>query len=228
MTRLKHTKGAATIADYQYQQNAVGQITQLTDQTGAHAYGYDAVDRLTSATHPAQPAESYGYDSVGNRTASHRASAYQYQPFNKTVTVGATSYIYDANGNLVLKMGASGTWAYAWEYENRLTQVTKPDAQIITYKYDALGRRIERAKGTVWTRFTYDGADVVLDRNSDVSTVEYTNGLGIDKRLSQRSNGGGALCFVADHLGSTRALTDSAGNVVEQVRSACYGLATLT
>lgn len=121
-----------------------------------------------------------------------------------------------------------GAWQYSWDYENRLTQVTKPDGQTITYKYDALGRRIERSKGGLWTRFTYDGADVVLDRSSDGSTVEYTNGLGIDDKLSQRSNGGGALYFVADHLGGTRSLTDSAGNVVEQVRSACYGLATLT
>ncbi len=217
LTRLKHTKGAATVADYQYQQNAVGNITQLTEQTGAHVYGYDSVDRLTSATHPTQPAESYAYDGVGNRTSSHRASTYNYQPFNKAVTVGTTSYSYDANGNLTSKTDATGTWQYVWDYGNRLTQVTKPDGQIVTYKYDALGRRVERAKGGVWMRFTYDGADVVLDRNNDGSTVEYTNGLGIDEKLSQCSNGGGALYFVQDHLGSTRALTDSAGNIVEQI-----------
>lgn len=120
-------------------------------------------------------------------------------------------------------MDGAGTWLYIWDYENRLTQVTKPDGQTVTYKYDALGRRIERSKGGQWTRFTYDGADVVLDRSSDGSAVEYTNGLGIDEKLAQRSNGGGVLYFVADHLSSTRALTDSAGNVVEQVNYDAFG-----
>ncbi len=138
------------------------------------------------------------------------------------MTVGATSYSYDANGNLTSKTDTSGTWQYSWDYENRLTQVTRPDGQIVTYKYDALGRRIERSKGGQWTRFTYDGADVVRDAGSDGSTVEYTNGLSVDEKLTQRTNGG-ALYFVADHLGSTRAITDSAGNVVETQQYDAFG-----
>ena len=101
--------------------------------------------------------------------------------------------------------------------------MTRPDGQTVTYKYDALGRRIERAKGGAWARFSYDGADVVIDRHSDGATVEYTNGLGIDEKLSLRVNGGSPLYFVADHLGSTRALTDAAGNVVEQADYDTFG-----
>lgn len=47
--------------------------------------------------------------------------------------------------------------------------------------------------------------------------------MSVDEKLSQRSNGGGALYFVADHLSSTRALMDSAGNVVEQVSYDSFG-----
>jgi uncharacterized protein RhaS with RHS repeats len=50
---------------------------------------------------------------VGNRTNSHRAATYQYQPFNRAVTIGATSYTYDANGNLTSKSDSSDSWTYA-------------------------------------------------------------------------------------------------------------------
>ena len=81
-----------------------------------------------------------------------------------------------------------------------MTQVRRPDALVVSYSYDALGRRVQRAtSGGTWTRNTYDGADVVLDRNSDGSTVEYGNGLGIDDHLWQRT-GGTARYFVANHF----------------------------
>lgn len=72
-------------------------------------------------------------------------------------------------------------------------------------------------------RFSYDGQDVVLDRNSDGSTVEYVNGQGVDNHLWQRSSVTGVLYFVTDHLGSTWALTDSLGNMVEQVNYDSFG-----
>lgn len=216
LTRLKHTKGATTLADFQYQQNAAGNITQITDAAGVHNFSYDAVDRLTSATHPGQTAESYAYDAVGNRASSHLASTYVYQPFNRAVTIGATTYGYDANGNLTSKLDAAGDWEYFWDYENRLVGVWTPDGTVVTYKYDALGRRVETRRGAAdWERYSYDGADVVVEHKSDGGTTEYANELGVDEKLWQRTDGAGPLYFVRDHLGSTRALTDSSGTVVE-------------
>ena len=43
--------------------------------------------------------------------------------------------------------------------------------------------RYVRIKGSEWTRYTYDGDDVVLDENSDGSLVYYGNGPGIDNNL---------------------------------------------
>lgn len=217
LTRLKHTKGAATVADYQYRFNAAGDVAQSTDGAGAHAFSYDAVSRLTSAAHPAgQPSETYTYDAAGNRTASHLSSTYSYQPFNRVVAVGSDAYAYDANGNLTSKTDAAGAWQYFWDYENRLVSVWRPDGLVVNYKYDALGRRVETSRSAGgWTRYSYDRAEVALDRSSDGGTVEYTNGPGPDEKLSQRAGGLNPLYFVRDHLDSTRALTDGGGNVVE-------------
>lgn len=222
LTRLRHARGLAAVADYQFQVSPVGNVTQISEPAGAHVYAYDAVDRLTAATHPSLPAESYAYDAVGNRTSSHRAKEYTYQPVNRLSSAGESSYTYDANGNLTSKTDGAGRWAYGWDYENRLARVTRPDGQVITYKYDALGRRIERAKGETWTRFTYDEEDVVLDAASDGSTVEYVNGLAPDEKLARR-DGRDTHYFITDHLGSTRALTDASGAVVERLDYDSFG-----
>jgi RHS repeat-associated protein len=223
LTRLTDVTSAATVADAQYQYNTLNQITQILEPTQTRNFSYDTADRLTAVQNPAQTIESYTYDAVGNRTASHQSSTYSYQPFNKVVAIGSNSYSYDANGNLTQKIDSSGTWAYSWDYENRLKQVTRPDSTTVSYTYDALGRRIQRSKSAGGsTNFIYDGSDVIRDINSDGSTVEYLNGSGIDNKLRQTSSAG-TVYFTQDHLGSTRALTDGSGNVVESINYDSFG-----
>src|SRR5207253_2028317 len=80
LTRLKDAKNNTVIADNNYTYNTASAITQNIDQSATHAYGYDALDQLLSATYTGTPAESYSYDSVGNRTSSQRSATYSYQP----------------------------------------------------------------------------------------------------------------------------------------------------
>jgi RHS repeat-associated protein len=223
LTRLTDATSTSTVADAQYQYNTASQITQIAEPTQTRNFSYDAADRLTTVQNPTQTIESYTYDGVGNRTASHQSSSYSYQPFNKVVTIGSNSYSYDSNGNLTQKTDGTGTWIYSWDYENRLKQVTRPDSTTISYKYDALGRRIQRSKSAGGsTNYIYDGEDVVKDINSDGSVVDYLNGLGIDDKLRQ-TNSSGTLYFTKDHLNSTRALTDSNGSVVESISYDSFG-----
>ena len=97
-----------------------------------------------------------------------------------------------------------------------------PSAGSVTYKYDALGRRIQRtpSNGTS-TNFSYDGADVVRDKNSDATTVNYLNGPGIDNKIWQK--GAAQYFFSQDHLGSTTALTNASGVLVERETYDAYG-----
>jgi RHS repeat-associated protein len=228
LTRLRDAKGAATVADHQYQYDTASQLTRITEPGNTRSYVYDAIDRLTSAnyTNPAQPNENYAYDGVGNRTSSHLSANYGYQPFNRLTNSTAVSYSYDANGNLISKTDALGTWIYSWDFENRLIQVLKPDSSSVIYRYDALGRRIQRAPSAgVSTNFVYDGQDVIKDFNSDGSTVDYLNGPGIDNklRLTDSRVATGPLYFLQDQLGSTTALTNSSGGIVERVTYDAYG-----
>jgi YD repeat-containing protein len=97
------------------------------------------------ASYPNTPTESYSYDAVGNRTSSHLSAAYTHQSFNRLTSTASAIYTYGNNGNRVTKVDAGGTTQYAWDFENGLKQVTLPSGDIVTYKYDAPGRRIERS-----------------------------------------------------------------------------------
>jgi len=230
LTRLTDKKGQTTVADFQYQLNDASNISQITDLASTNNYSYDAVDRLAAATHSNQPNENYGYDSVGNRTSSNVSASYDYQPFNRLVSTASATYSYDANGNLISKTNVSGTTQYLWDFENRLKQVTLPNGNVVTYKYDALGRRVERSASvvpplpvTTRERYIYDGADVIRDMDGNgVPLADYLNGPGIDNKMRQ-TTATASLYFVQDHLSSTRALTDAIGNVVEQQQYDSFG-----
>jgi YD repeat-containing protein len=141
---LTYATATTTLISNQYTYNDADNISSWTNVSGSHAYGYDLVDRLTSATNSAQPNESYSFDGVGNRTASHLSATYSYQPFSKLTSTATATHSYDNNGNLLSKTDASGTTNFGWNEENQLKQVALPNGLTVNYKYDGLGRRIQR------------------------------------------------------------------------------------
>lgn len=93
----------------------------------------------------------------------------------------------------------------------------------MTYKYDALSRRVQSAPSTgASTNFTYDGQDVAQDKTSAGIITEYLNGPGIDNKIRQKT-GNTLYYFAQDHLGSTTALTDSKGALAERETYDAYG-----
>ncbi|MBI3650999.1 MAG: type IV secretion protein Rhs, partial [Acidobacteria bacterium] len=135
------------------------------------------------------------------------------------------NYSFDNLGQTTSKTDASGTTSYNWDARGRMTSASLPNGQSVSYGYDALGRRASRTANGATTSFLYDGADVVLDRASDGSTVDYLNGGGIDNKLRQTSSSAPSspAYFLQDHLGSTSALTDASGAVMERQQYEPFG-----
>ena len=173
---------------------------------------------MTAVANFGSPVESYTYDTVGNRTASSLNSTYSYQSFNRLASTTSAAYSYDNNGNLISKIDSLGTWSLTYDEENRLTQVTVPSGTTVNYKYDGLGRRIQRTNtSSADERYVYDARDVLIDLNADwtVATT-YLNAPGLDKHLRQTNTSTGVSYFLFDQVGSTAALADSSGNLLEQ------------
>lgn len=221
---LSHTKSPATLSINQYGSDSANRIFSWIGSSGNRSFSYDASDRLTTVMKMGGN-ESYGYDAVGNRTSSHLSASYTHQPFNRLTSTTSATYTYDNNGNLLSKVDGSGTRTYTWDSDNRLKQVTLPGGLTVNYKYDALGRRIQRTTSAgADERFVHDGYDVLLDLNSSLAvTTSYLNEPGIDAHLRLTNTTTGVSYFLTDHLGSTSALTDASGNLVETFSYDSFG-----
>jgi YD repeat-containing protein len=77
-----------------------------------------------------------------------------YNSSNQLTSADATSFTYDYNGNTTTKTDANGLTIYAWDVENRLTNVTLPNGGgVVTFKYDPFGRRIHRSAPSGTTNY---------------------------------------------------------------------------
>jgi RHS repeat-associated protein len=128
-------------------------------------------------------------------------------------------YQYDANGNLTRKtLLATGNYTqYSYDAENRLVKVedfiagNPTPAFTSTYRYDGLGRRIEKVANGQTKRYVYDGEDILLEFDgSNVLQARYTHGPGIDEPIAV-TRGGATHFYHQDGLGTVTELTDSAG-----------------
>jgi RHS repeat-associated protein len=106
----------------------------------------------------------------------------------------------------------SETTAYEYDYENRMTKVTLPNATTNEFVYDGDKRRVssKNAAGTM-IKFLYDGLnnlkDYAADGEGETVLASYTQGIGIDKLIS-RTDASGIRYYHGDALGSTRLMTD--------------------
>ena len=230
MTQILHqlTATSAPINQAAYAYNPMGNRTSLTDKRGSQAFGYDQLDRLTSASHPllATP-QAFAYDPVGNRTNGGSVV----NAGNQLTADATHSYQYDDNGNLTRKtlLATGNSSQYTYDAENRLTKVEdfaagNPTAfATSTYRYDGLGRRIEKIANGQTKRYVYDGEDILLEYDgANVLQARYTHGPGIDEPIAV-TKGGSTFFYHQDGLGTVTDLTDAAGATAKSYSYDAYG-----
>jgi len=123
----------------------------------------------------------------------------------------ATSYTYDANGNLT----SDGTKTYSWNALNQLVEVKEGTTTVATFEYDGAGRRTEKVAGGLTHQYIYDAEDIVEERTTGSSsdTIRYYHGAGIDESLLRKNSSDVITYYLADHLGSVVQETSSSGSV---------------
>jgi RHS repeat-associated protein len=144
------------------------------------------------------------------------------QVVNVTVVNGEPVSIgYDANGNQT----NHNEWGMTYDRENRLVSATSASLAV-SYRYDALGRLIERIAGNSTNRMYYAGWQLIAEYDG-TGTLQrkYVYGPGIDEPIRMTS-GGANYYYHADGLGSVTEITDGTGNLVERYRYDVYGAPT--
>jgi len=199
------------------------------NRDGAHNYTYDTLNRLIEAVNPlpSNPQETYVYDPVGNRNNSNQNGVSTFNQANQLLEDANFTYQYDNNGNLTRKTPkTSGPFtSYEYDAENKLVRVVT-NGTTINYKYDGLGRRVEKEVINVTTkvtRYIYDNEDILLELDGSNNIVaRYTHGPGIDEPLIVEKTGA-SFFYHVDGLGSISEITDSAGVIKQRYTYSSFG-----
>ena len=230
LNSLSHTLGAnPSFASFGYTYNPVGNILAILDQVNPaenRSHTYDALQRLTTGGTTGTP-ENYNYDLVGNRTTSFLSSSHNHDDLNRLLEDDAFTYTYDNNGNLETKTNKATpteVTTYHWDAQDQLIQIDRPDSTTVTYKYDGLGRRIEKNVAGTITRYVYDGEDILLEYDgTNTFVARYSHGDQVDQPLVLQKAGQGFFYYHSNNQGSITHLTDSAGTIANSYVYDSYG-----
>ena len=236
---LNHQTTGQTLASFSYTLDNVGNRTAKSGTTNEN-YFYDLIYRLVTVT--SSTPEAFTYDPVGNRVTGPAAAdiGYLYNAGNQATQDSKYQYSYDNNGNQTARVNPSDptkNWTLTWDYENRLIRMDNATTQqSLTFKYDPMGRRIEKKATTVINEITtiatysylYDNDAIaveVLTDNSGTIKTFYTHGPRIDEPVALERSGL-YYYYHADGLGSIAAITDQSANVVQSYTYSSFGNVT--
>ncbi len=233
LLNLVNYKSDATILSrFDYTYDSRGRRTSMGTQDGTWTYEYDDIGQLTHAVFaPAAgspaPAQNlrYIYDAMGNRVQTVEngvTTNYTTNSLNQYTQVGNTTYIFDADGNLIRETSPSGATVYSYDDENRLIAVQQ-GADAWTYTYDAFGQRVASSRNGTTTRYMIDPVglgDVVGEYDSAGNLMaRYDYGFGLLSRTASAAS----AWYIFDAIGNTAALTSATGTTVDSYVYAPFG-----
>jgi RHS repeat-associated protein len=204
------TRGQTAIASSNYTYDDAGnRLTKTHPGSYSEAYVYDPLDRLREVTRGSTVTEQYTYDKVGNRNRP----PWTYSDRNELLSSGSATFTYDLRGNRTTRVEGAVTWTYEWNAEDQLTRVLSNGTEVARYKYDPLGRRVQKVVGTDVHAWLYDGEDILRESEGGI-TFGFVHGPGIDEALARQASTGVVIYGHADGLGSGIKVTNSLGQVI--------------
>jgi RHS repeat-associated protein len=212
---------------YDKEQNKTS-INRLSNPALSEQFTYDNGYRLTNYKRGivGSPTiqNTYTYDAVGNRTAANLngvATTYGKNNMNQTTGVNSTSFTFDNRGNITF----DGLFYKTYDAENRLKKDSSSPSSVLTYAYDAIGRRIAKTINGNTLKYTYSGAAQIEERSSSnilLNRTVFTNFL--NPVMNEKA--GSRYYYHQNELGSVEAITNNSGRLVESYRYDVYGKPT--
>ncbi|MDD5243710.1 MAG: DUF6531 domain-containing protein [Syntrophorhabdaceae bacterium] len=215
---LIHFNGSTT----EYRYDSAGRLTMLNN------YRQDSGDPLTRII----SRYAFTLDAGGNRISDVREEPYQtalsqedisytYDPRNNRLqAAGGDSFAYDDEGRLTNGYGTT----YAFDDEHRLTEIGND----VRFTYDGRGNRIEAARDGVVTRYIYDANGNLLAEADGENNITryYIYGRGLIAMVTSEKQQDQVFCYHFNATGSTVALTDDSGAIVNSYAYDPFGKIT--
>jgi RHS repeat-associated protein len=223
LTRRTDTVAGKAVFELQLTYDTLDHVvrTTLTAAGVSHAfeYTYDAGGQLLRVTRDGETTEAYSYDANGNRTRSAQTTTYDAQ--DRLTTRGTVAYTHDSDGFLATRGGDR----FVYSVRGELVEARLMDGRIVTYGYDAAGRRVSRtdAAGTTTYLYGHRGQPfrVTASRNQQgVLTQLSYDGLG---RVYALDRAGARFYVSSDQVGTPVTVADASGNIVKSVVRDAWG-----
>jgi RHS repeat-associated protein len=189
-------------------------------------FGYDALDRLTSAMLPDAHALRYAYDANGNRKReirdgsttdySYSAGSNRLQSMSGAVT---RSFTYDGAGNTT----GNGILALAYDGRGRLTGLNSG----YSYLINGLGQRVAKSGATGTSYYVYDEQGRLIGEYDAAGALHEELIYLADTPVATirpKAGGGTDLYFIyTDHLNSPRLIINQTNQKVWEWKLDAFG-----
>ncbi|MCC6761832.1 MAG: T9SS type A sorting domain-containing protein [Chitinophagaceae bacterium] len=219
---------------YDKNQNKLA-INRLNAPTKSEQFVYDNGNRLTNYTRgvsggPSNVVNSYTYDALGNRTAANlNGTNIVYTPNNLNQLANSNNgsqninFTYNALGQLSF----DGKYYKTYDAEGRLLKDSSSPSNVLTYLYDAFGRRVQKKMNSNIQNNTYAGLELIEERDAanQVKNKTIFNNFLIPV---ENENNGSVFYYHQNELNSVEAISNAQGRVVEKYEYDVYGKQSIT
>lgn len=220
------------------------------NQNLSETFLYDPLNRLTSNTVNSLGAgvstQTYGYDSIGNITSRSDMGNYTYGAVNARPHAvaeislaggGKRLYTYDQSGNVIKEeqRDSAGTVLASKGRSASYTSFDMPTtlanpATTISFVYGPDHQRVKQVSPAATTIYVHPDNNGGLAYEKDIKSdgsIEHKHFItapdGVVALVTQTTSGTNTLYMHRDQLGSTSAVTDAAGAVVERMAYEPFG-----
>ncbi len=221
------TADGSTLSSLGYTYDPDGNLTEETSTglgSSTQTYDYNSLDQLDS-----NDSNAYTYDGDGNATEldGSGASSLSYDDADELTSGPAGTYTYNDLGRRTQLADDDVDTDYGYDQAGNLTSVTGgPDSLDLSYGYDGNGLLQSRDNSDTTTQLTWDPntgsvPNLIVDDTTDI--IYGPRGLPVE----QIGEDDDPIYYHHDQLGSTRQLTNTAGDSIETIKYTPYGSATI-
>ena len=182
---LRADTGKTPVQKLGYAYDPADNVSGITDSVTAgnsQAFGYDVLNRLTSAK-GGYGTLAYRYDAIGNRLAE------------------------DSTATFATLDGLGAVSSLSYNQAGRVSSVTAGGQQVAGYVYDVFGHRLART-GTNATVYQYDLGGHLLEEADGQATRQADYIYLGDQAVASVASSGNVYFFHNDRLGTPQAATD--------------------